>query len=212
MPLPVVHSFAGYSIYKLSLPASRAKNWKMAGLMMTLANLPDLDYIPGMIMGAPELFHRNVTHSLGFAVGVSLTVAGIAKLWKKLPFVKMFLISSSAYFSHLLLDYITGSVKFMFWPFRITMEPMPITELFNHAHHLPDCGSLQKFCSLLVSQTLTLRLFAEIILVFVITKTVRLFSKSKSAQPGISESPAFLYGLAIFIIVLTTFAVKDIAG
>lgn len=215
MPLPIIHSYAGYQIYKLSLGKDEAKTWKMAALFMFLANLADLDMLPGMMIGNPEVFHRSMTHSLGAAGLIAFLIAAAAKKFKNLSFVKMFLVSLNVYFSHVALDYITGSVRFMLWPFKVSIKPLSITALFDYHHHshvLIKCTGLDQFCQMLLSPSLTIRLVAEMILVYAMVKVTRLFSKSRALQPGISESPAFIAGLTLFIFVLTALAVTNVAG
>lgn len=214
MPLPIIHSYAGYQIYKMSLGKDEAKTWQMAVLFMFLANLADLDMIPGMLIGNPEAFHRSMTHSLGAAVISALLVGGIAKKFKNLSFFKMFLVSLNAYFSHVALDYITGSVRFMLWPFKVAVKPMSITALFDYHHHhaIVKCTGLDQFCNMLLSPSLSLRLIAEAVLIYAIIKITKFFSKSKAVQPGISESPTFIAGLTLFIFVLTALAVTNVAG
>lgn len=214
MPLPIIHSYAGYQIYKLSLGKDEAKTWKMAALFMFLANLADLDMIPGMLIGNPEVFHRSITHSLGAAFVIALLVGAAAKKFKNFSFFKMFLVSLNAYFSHVALDYITGSVRFMLWPFKVAVKPLTITELFDYHHHhaIVKCTGLDQFCQMLLSPSLTIRLIAEMILVYAMIKMTRFFSKSRAIQPGISESPTFIAGLTLFIFVITALAVTSVAG
>ena len=212
MPLPVIHSYAGYSIYKYSLSEDEKKSWRMAALLMVMANLPDLDMLPGMFFGNAEMFHRSATHSLAAGFICSIFVAVIARLWKKVSFAKIFWISLAAYFSHIFLDALTGTVRFMFWPFKIVIEPLPLAKLLEHAHPVLQCRSLGQFCSFLVSSTLMVRLGAETILVFLMTRFFRLFPKYRVLHSGVSESPAFIAGLAIFIFAVTTLLATGIAG
>lgn len=214
MPLPVLHSYAGYQVYKLSLEKGEAKNWKFAALFMFLANLADLDMLPGMLIGNPNFFHRSITHSLGAALISALLIGFLSKKIAKISFLKMFLVSLNAYFSHIVLDYITGSVQFMLWPFKVAVKPLTVTTLFEQHHHhaLMNCAGLGQFCQMLLSPTLTVRLFAEAILVYLLIKISKIFSKSRALQPGISESPTLVAGLTLFIFVLTALAVTQVAG
>jgi hypothetical protein len=212
MPSPVLHAFAGYSIYKYSLQEGQEKSWKMASLFIFLANLADLDMLPGMFFGNPNMFHRSHTHSLLAALLCSLAVAGLARFWKKMSFFKMFWIALAAYFSHVLLDALTGSVKFAFWPLQISIQPMPLAQLMEHAHPAIPCESLGQFCQLLISSTFVVRLGAEALLVFAVSRFLRLFPKYRVLHSGVSESPAFIAGLALFLFVLTAFVMTEVAG
>ena len=46
---------------------------------LVLANLPDLDFIPGMLTGSFNAYHHGVTHSLGW---ILLAAAGTGLVWK----------------------------------------------------------------------------------------------------------------------------------
>jgi membrane-bound metal-dependent hydrolase YbcI (DUF457 family) len=209
MPLPIIHSYAGYQVYKNCLEKGEERSWKLATVFMIMANLADLDYLPGMLIGSPEIFHRSITHSFAAALLWGLIMAGFLSWWKKLPFRKTFLVGLAAYFSHIVLDYLTGSLKVMFWPFAIQVHPLPITTLFQHQHM--HCESLGQFCNLLMSTTLTIRLLAEAVVVYMLFILTRLIPGYRSLRPGISESPAFIGGLAIFIFVITALLMTQAA-
>jgi hypothetical protein len=213
MPLPVIHAYAGYSIYKYSLTETDRKSWRMATLFILLANLADLDMLPGMFFGNAEMFHRGFTHSLAGSLVCALLVGGIAKVWKKASFSKFFLLSLAAYISHIMLDALTGYVNFAFWPFKITFNFINFAQLLQHANHpIIPCESLGQFCALLMSGTLAVRLAAEMLLVFTVSRISRLFPKYRVLQSGVSESPAFIAGLALFIFIVTAFVATNHAG
>src|SRR5579875_1342888 len=91
MALPVGHAAAGYLAYEAVRPAGRHRaGWLATALL--LANAPDLDYLPGLLVGHPDAWHRGVTHSLAAARGLPGRLAlGAALAWA----------------SHLLLDFVT---------------------------------------------------------------------------------------------------------
>ncbi len=72
-----------------------------------LACLPDIDFIPGVFTGDINQFHHCGTHSLGFAVIVSLSVWLIAKAKKIETADGWGLISFLLIMSHLGVDYLT---------------------------------------------------------------------------------------------------------
>lgn len=81
MSSPVGHSLAGYVGYKLlpilGLPVQSRRVLLGA---IALANLPDLDFVPGLVLGNLRAFHRQASHSLLCAVLVGLAVALISWL------------------------------------------------------------------------------------------------------------------------------------
>jgi membrane-bound metal-dependent hydrolase YbcI (DUF457 family) len=113
MPLPAGHALAGIGLQRAWPGLFFRKGWHDALFCMLLANLPDADFLPGLLMGRPNLYHHGAFHSLGAALAVALLVAGMARLagrraepaprraWQ--PAAVAFLILSS----HLLLDCFT---------------------------------------------------------------------------------------------------------
>ena len=67
MPSPIAHSLTGYIIYRAASPV-HARRWQHVVLHLFAANAPDLDFLPGFLIGDPDLYHHGVSHSIGFAV------------------------------------------------------------------------------------------------------------------------------------------------
>jgi len=138
----VGHSLAGLSLYfifnrKLSL----LKEWKNVLFFLILANLPDLDFLPGIVSGDLNRYHHGASHSIGFCLLVGVIAAGIYKLRKNAPFinpvrnarkpvrenkisnwVKYGFISFCLCFSHILIDLFGRDTcppygEKLFWPF-----------------------------------------------------------------------------------------------
>jgi membrane-bound metal-dependent hydrolase YbcI (DUF457 family) len=214
MPLPIIHSYVGYSIYKLSKTEEEKQNWTLAVLFMLLANLADFDVIPGMMLGDPDLFHRSFTHSVAAAVLCAAVVAGAGKLLKsKISSFKFFCVSLAAYFSHVFLDAFTGTVSFVWWPFQVKVAPVTFAGIFEHAQPVvSQCPSVNQFFSMLVCSTLTLRLAAEALFVCIFHSLIRAFSRSRAAKTGVSESPVLIAGLTIFLFVVTALILTEVAG
>src|SRR5690349_15131691 len=116
MPLPVVHSFAGYSLYRASVWKKGQSHWKTALGIMVMANLADLDFVPGLLLGKPNLFHRSFSHSFGAALVCGLGAAAVSALYRKGSFYRTFFLATAAYASHIVLDFFTGTTHEMFWP------------------------------------------------------------------------------------------------
>lgn len=214
MPLPIIHSYVGYSIYKLAKTEEEKQNWTLASLFMLLANLADFDVIPGMMLGDPDLFHRSASHSVMAAVLCAAFVAGTGKLFKsKISSFKLFCVSLAAYFSHVFLDAFTGTVSFVWWPFQVTITPVTFAGIFEHTQPVvSQCPSVNQFFSMLVCSTLTLRLAAEALVVIIFHSLIRAFSRSRAAKAGLSESPLLIGGLTVFIFVVTALLATQMAG
>jgi len=79
MPLPVAHSLAGAAIYKGLDADGSLVTWPRLLLAIFLANSPDLDMIPGILVGEPNRWHHvGFSHSAVFAVVFALAVGLLA--------------------------------------------------------------------------------------------------------------------------------------
>jgi membrane-bound metal-dependent hydrolase YbcI (DUF457 family) len=79
MPLPVGHSLIGATVGVLAdRDGARISPGRLLAAVV-LANAPDFDYLPGVLLGDPHRFHRMAVHSLGWA----LLVGALAALWVK---------------------------------------------------------------------------------------------------------------------------------
>ncbi|MGH7596498.1 MAG: metal-dependent hydrolase [bacterium] len=133
MPLPVAHSLMGYAIAEATNVRLSEKKWINVSIFAALANLPDVDYLPGFLLGRPNHFHHRWTHSLGFALLIGLL--GSLILWQRRrkgvlqeitdgkagQFWPACLAISAAVFSHCVLDLFTEDTSLpygmlLFWP------------------------------------------------------------------------------------------------
>lgn len=135
MPLPIAHSMMGYAIAEVAEAVDvrlTNKKWLNVSLFVTLANLPDSDFLPGFLLGEPNRYHQWFTHSLGFAflAGVcgaliyrqrqSQTDWQAAKKQGRCGWYGMFI--GLAVLSHVVLDLLTLDTTppqgmMLFWPF-----------------------------------------------------------------------------------------------
>ncbi len=77
MPSPIGHSLIGLAIGVAAMPGETPgtplprrlfrRRWMLLGCMV-VANLPDIDFIPGLLVGDMNAYHYNLTHSIGWAV------------------------------------------------------------------------------------------------------------------------------------------------
>ena len=141
MASPIAHSFAGFWTFvcqqrhfKTQLTAHWRKYLLTLGVLIFLANAPDLDLLLG------NAVHRGFTHSLTVAILVSLALACV---WRIAPgFWRSATLYFTAYGSHLLIDFFTGtkigwtSSGFgmpLFWPWTKTFSS-PLILIFG-IHH-----------------------------------------------------------------------------
>lgn len=140
MATPIGHSLAGYVIYHFScgLPQTRGR-LGLVLLCIVMANAPDLDFIPGLLMDRPALYHQGITHSLGFALVVSLGTAAVYRTRTK-SFPAMFVLCFVSYLSHLVLDLFgpDGRLPYgipLFWPISGERFISPV-QVFLGFHHV----------------------------------------------------------------------------
>ena len=152
MPLPVAHSLMGYTLAEATQVRLAGTAWRNVLLFAALANLPDIDFLPGFLMGQPNQYHHHLTHSLGFAAFVGLL--GCLIYWRRdrnfmrhahapqneirFRFWPYFLTISVAVFSHCVLDLLTvdTSLPFgmlLFWPFDMGYYDMNV-KIFESVH------------------------------------------------------------------------------
>jgi inner membrane protein len=121
MPLPIGHALTGIAFIQ-ARPGLFFKNkWVDAFFFIFLANLPDADFLPGLMLGSPNLYHHGIFHSLGAALAIA-GLSGLFFFFKKQPFWKRFFMVFLIFYSHLLLDFFTWDFAApyglpLFWPF-----------------------------------------------------------------------------------------------
>ena len=121
MSSPIGHSFAGYIINAYSIRSLKIQDIKTLFLCIFIANAPDLDFVPGLLFGKPNLFHHGISHSIGMGAIFSLLLASLLNIGDTEKLNKDFFLFFSLYCSHLLLDYISYDGRPpigipIFWP------------------------------------------------------------------------------------------------
>lgn len=115
MATPLGHFLAGATVGALCGGERRTGRPVLAGGLVAMA--PDLDFIPGLLLGEPARYHHAVTHTLLFALlaGMVAALAAPRARWRWTVLV------GGAYSSHLLLDFLTHDPSPprgipLFWP------------------------------------------------------------------------------------------------
>jgi len=101
-----------------------------------MAIAPDLDFIPGILQGQPNLYHQGISHSIGAALVVSLAAAffiGKGNLWKHWGLLL------AAYVSHLVIDFFGPDLRPpyglpLFWPITEKHFISPLSIFFGMHH------------------------------------------------------------------------------
>ena len=107
MPTPVGHSLAGLAV-RIAAPRSVAQQRIASSvLLIVLANLPDIDFLPGYVSHDPRAYHWGPTHSVGATLIAASTVALIAR-WRGQRWRPWCALAALAYGSHVVLDLLMG--------------------------------------------------------------------------------------------------------
>lgn len=132
MPSPVGHTLVGLIIFKLF--GKQKYKWGPASLFLIIfiSNFPDLDFLPGMIIGEPNRFHHGISHSLGFVSIFTCLIYFVVRFWNiidaKMISTWFFILASI----HVFMDYFGADTTLpygepLFWPVSDTYLISPVS-------------------------------------------------------------------------------------
>jgi inner membrane protein len=187
---PIGHALAGYAVYRFSGPAPDAGRVSLLWLCVIMSVAPDLDFLPGIIMGRPALYHHGITHSLGFALLVSLTMAIFYAL-RGWSFPAIFMLSCFAYSSHLVLDFFgyDGRPPYgipLFWPLSNEYFISPVPFLWGVHHVQSTSGSIAEWFDGIFSLHNLGAIALEIVFVAPFAWLAYMYRVKRSKQAGVS--------------------------
>lgn len=129
MPSPAAHSavaLAGFLCVERNwVPLPRWRKGVLFAAGVLLAILPDIDFVPGFLLGDPVRYHRGLTHSLTICLVSGLLAYGMLRSFHPIAgktSVLAFLLLSPV--SHPLLDYASTDASApygvpLFWPLSL---------------------------------------------------------------------------------------------
>ena len=139
MATPIGHLLVAGLVY-----AGRPRSYKgsipLAVLCVGLANAPDLDFLPGILVGKPSSFHHGISHSFGFGLAFTTIVVLVLKrttTWfASHSLTPLLAIGLLSYASHILLDLVTldNGVPYgmpLLWPVMTGYLDAPVYVLPN---------------------------------------------------------------------------------
>lgn len=182
---PIGHSLTGLSLYALlTRQAVTGKDIKVLIPVIILSNLPDLDFIPGLISGQLNIFHNLFTHSLFFALLISLLFIPFKAFCRNLrlsPLIVFLLLSL-----HLIIDSLCGprlgfhptyGVAF-FYPVYTPWIKMPFALFYGIKHK-----DLSALASLYNLRTVFLELLIGMSLMFFINRRIKRKKQGQEIEP-----------------------------
>lgn len=136
MPSPLAHTLLGLTLFHLR-PAgwfSAERRGVLFWAWLLVAPLaPDLDFLPGMLLGDHNRYHQLFSHSLLPTFLFTLVWAGLGRrLFPEVKGLRWVLLLLSLVWSHLLLDYFTLDTRPpigfpLFWPFSGRLFTSPVS-------------------------------------------------------------------------------------
>ncbi len=187
MPTPIGHSLAGVAIRLVAPKPLVRANWPLALLVVGLANLPDIDFLPGYLRGGdPRAYHWGPTHSITAALLVGAVVGTIAR-WRTGRFVPAFTLATAAYGSHVLLDLLLGPAAGfdigiqVFWPFSPERFMLPWHVFLMFPAEIAQIGPINALFSRGILPVITRELLILIPLVLA-TAALRLWRKQNDSK------------------------------
>jgi len=138
MSSPFGHSFAGYVISFYKSKTLKPQSLRIIFFYVFIANMPDLDFLPGLLIGKPNLYHHGISHSFGAAILVSFALAFFIHRKNHKRIGSDFILFLSLYCSHLFLDYLCFDRRPplgipLFWPLSTKYFIFPLLPGIRHS-------------------------------------------------------------------------------
>ena len=151
MPLPVAHFGTGLACYILfqSDDVKHLSTSRIVTLILIfagLAILPDMDLLPGLLVGEPNRYHHGPSHSLLLAIATAAVIFILSRaLYRSLNQRWYFIMLTLTACSHTILDYFSKDTSPpygvpLFWPIDTDHYISPIS-LFNDIDRSNETGS-----------------------------------------------------------------------
>lgn len=134
MPSPVAHLAVGFALRRLLGPRTESRRrFLVAACFLFLSILPDLDAIPGVLLGDFGRYHNNLTNSVAFVMVSAAIASVVARLLKQDP-LWWFAAALACLSAHVVMDLFTvGRGVMLAWPFSHHRFKPPFT-LFYGLH------------------------------------------------------------------------------
>lgn len=142
MPSPVAHAAVGYLLYRafrsrMPQEASRDRGRLLPRLLVATVGLslvPDLDSVPGILLGNFGRFHNDFANSLIFGLAIALIIGAVVWLRQRSGFKSWVTVALISYELHVLMDFFTvGRGVMLAWPFLVDRFEPPV-KLFYGLH------------------------------------------------------------------------------
>ena len=152
MPSPIAHGATGYALYRTFGPRLEERDgpapWssrRVLFIILVLSLLPDLDVIPGLLVGDLHSIHNSLTNSILVGVLVAIAIGGVMWIIGRMAARIWFLVALISYWLHIAMDYFTSERGVvLLWPISSERFTAPVqlfygvrySEGFISIHHL----------------------------------------------------------------------------
>ena len=192
MPSPVGHTITGLCGFVLARRNRRPKiDLQLLCASVAIANFPDIDILPGMLVGDPRAFHRQGSHSLivGAIFGLLIGLIGLFGRGTQNK-VKWSVWSAALYNSHILLDLLVVDSRPPYgvqalWPLSQTYFISPITIFQGFNYFDPSLGMVQSILGIqnLVTISIEIIVLMPSIWIFIYLYRSLIYRTSNRVKP-----------------------------
>ncbi len=155
MPSPIAHAAVGVAVHRLY--RNRAANDSdrqpsFAGSLifaLVFSLMPDLDFVPGLLLGDLGRYHNTVSTSIFTGMAVALAVAAAAWFVRRHQVLYWASLALICYELHVIMDYFTiGRGVMLFWPLSTERFQAP-AKLFYGLHRSDGLVSVRHIWTLI---------------------------------------------------------------
>ncbi|MGD8396102.1 MAG: metal-dependent hydrolase [Candidatus Eiseniibacteriota bacterium] len=145
MPTPIAHSLAGIALFA-ARPDRRGRDLALLATVLAAALAPDLDFVPGMLIGNADRFHHGPSHSLFAGLVGGVVLGALVARRAGWPTGRRYgLAFAVGYASHVVLDMFCIDTRPPFgvpllWPFWDGYLASPV-EVFLDIHRDRDTAA-----------------------------------------------------------------------
>ncbi len=183
MPSPIAHGAAGYALYRAFGARLEEKTgpapWssrRVLFIIVALSLLPDLDVIPGILLGDLNGIHNSLANSILVGVLVAFAIGGVTWFAGRMAARDSFLVTLISYWLQVAMDYFTAERGVMlFWSLTSKRFIAPI-QLFYGFHYSEGLISIRHFW------TVVTELAFALVLLLLVGVFTRLISSRRAAS------------------------------
>ena len=192
MASPIGHALAGYAVGRLGEGSEAPGGRLFLPVCAFLAVAPDLDFLPGLLVGQPSLHHQGASHSL-VAAAVVGGVAALLLVRERSLRPRAWAVFGAAYASHLLMDFLGPDGRPpiglpLLWPLSDATWLAPVAVLPGIHHSVTGQEGVGEWLAMVLSPVNLRAIAAELVLVGPVLFVAE-WTRRRRAGPGVPEPP-----------------------